>query len=96
LEYSFDKPGLYCICVLGNIEDSYSEILAGMAITKGIDDRGTVTTLEGILRDQAELSGVLNALYDMQYTLLSVNDCGDCGQDSVKSNALKIQQQNRL
>jgi hypothetical protein len=35
-------------------------------------DKGEVTTLVGRLRDQAELSGVLNTLYELHLPILSV------------------------
>jgi hypothetical protein len=35
-------------------------------------DQTTVTTLLGRLRDQAELSGVLNSLYDLHRSILKV------------------------
>ncbi len=35
-------------------------------------DQTTVTTLIGRLRDQAELSGVLNSLYDLHLSILKV------------------------
>ncbi len=46
-----------------------------MTITTGSRGDGgmVVTTLDGTLRDQAELSGVLDSLYEMHLTLLSVD-----------------------
>ena len=35
-------------------------------------DQTTVTTLDGRLRDQAELSGALNRLYDLHLSILKV------------------------
>jgi hypothetical protein len=35
-------------------------------------DQTTVTTMTGRLRDQAELSGVLNSLYDLHLSILKV------------------------
>jgi hypothetical protein len=35
-------------------------------------DRKTVATLVGLMRDQAELAGVLNTLYELHLPLLSV------------------------
>lgn len=48
--------------------ESWSDSLAGMRITscKRVGQT-TVTTLVGRLRDQAELSGVLNSLYDLYH-----------------------------
>jgi hypothetical protein len=35
-------------------------------------DKGSVTSLAGAMRNQAELAGVLNTLYELHLTLLSV------------------------
>jgi len=35
-------------------------------------DQQTVATLVGLMRDQSELAGVLNTLYDLHLPLLSV------------------------
>ena len=37
-------------------------------------DQTTVTTLVGRVRDQAELTGVLNSLYEMHLPILSVEN----------------------
>ena len=71
--YAFDQPGNYRIRVRGFLDESWSERLGGMYITKSSPkDQGSVTSLVGQLRDQAELAGVLNTLYEMHLTLLSV------------------------
>jgi hypothetical protein len=45
----------------------------GMSLTTGkTGDDKPVSVLEGPIRDQAELFGVLNALYQRHLTLLSV------------------------
>lgn len=70
------KSSVYRIKVQGDVPESWSERLQGMSIA--IDsigengEDGLVTTLEGPLRDQAALSGVLNTLYEMHYPVLSV------------------------
>jgi hypothetical protein len=43
-----------------------------MSITASQGSQGQVTMLVGTLRDQAELSGVLNTIYELHLTLLSV------------------------
>ncbi|MGB5617989.1 MAG: hypothetical protein WBM78_14190 [Desulfobacterales bacterium] len=72
-KYAFDRPGTYSIRVLGFVDESWSERLAGMRIsTVSLDDKGPVTTLVGSVVDQAALSGVLETLYESHLTLLSV------------------------
>jgi hypothetical protein len=72
-QFSFYKPGNYRIRVQGFIDESWSERMSGMEITTHDgNDNVQVTTLDGLMRDQAELAGVLNTLYEMHLPLLSV------------------------
>jgi hypothetical protein len=72
-EFTFDRNREYRIVVQGSLDDSWSDRLGGMHITRNIRaGQEPVTTLTGPLRDQAELSGVLNTLYDLHLTLLSL------------------------
>ena len=66
-------PATYRIKVQGCLDDSWADRLAGMTITTSSQgDQAPVTTLVGLLRDQAELSGVLNTLYELHLSLLAV------------------------
>jgi hypothetical protein len=66
-------PATYRIEVEGHLAESWSDRLAGMRITtRKRADQTTVTTLVGRLRDQAELSGVLNSLYGLHLSILKV------------------------
>ena len=71
-------PATYRIEVEGHLNESWSDRLAGMHITtRKRSDQTTVTTLTGMLKDQAELWGVLNGLYDFHLPILKVEvvDC---------------------
>ena len=71
--YAFDRPGNYRIRFEGYLDKKWSERLGGMSLTTGkTGDHKPVSVLEGPIRDQAELFGVLNALYQRHLTLLSV------------------------
>jgi hypothetical protein len=72
--FPFDRPGDYRIRVQGFLDESWSERLGGLRITACAleDHEGPVTELVGQVRDQAELAGVLNSLYELHLTLLSV------------------------
>ena len=71
--FSFDQPGSYRIRVRGFLDESWSERLAGLRITTDSRrDKSSVTALVGQVRDQAELAGVLNTLYELHMTLLSL------------------------
>jgi hypothetical protein len=69
----FDRPANYRINVLGRIDPTMSDLLGDMTISPDTVEAGPpVTTLEGELRDQAALAGVLNALYELHLTVLLV------------------------
>jgi len=69
----FDLPATYQICVQGRLDQTISDLLGGMAISPATVEAGPpVTTLQGELRDQAALAGVLSALYELHLTVISV------------------------
>jgi hypothetical protein len=76
-QLTFDGPGRYRICIKGYLDESRSEWLGGLQIsTQSKSDPSTVTALVGELSDQAALSGILNAIYEMHLPLLSVEYLG--------------------
>jgi translation initiation factor 1 (eIF-1/SUI1) len=71
--FLFHKPCAYCITVSGMLSASVSDRLGDLRITTEASRKyGTITTIEGEMRDQAELSGLLLMLYEKHLTLLSV------------------------
>ena len=71
--FTFDRSGKYRIRVQGFLDESWSQRLDGISITtRKQGDHKQVTTLVGIMVDQAALAGVLNTLYELHLTLLSV------------------------
>jgi len=63
----------YQITVQGWLDDSWSDRLSGMHIDVKIpENKVPVAILDGTLRDQAELLGVLNSLYELRLPILSV------------------------
>ena len=67
------QPANYSITVEGRLTDDWSDCLGGMSITRSSIGNGNVTTtLEGQVRDQAGLLGVLNTLYELHVPLLTV------------------------
>ena len=71
--FSFDRPGNYRIRVQGFLDKKWSERLGGLRITTSkTGNQKSVTVIEGQVRDQAELAGVLSTLYQRHLTLLSV------------------------
>ena len=67
----FDQPAVYKIIVQGRIDQTWSYRLEGMTICETMEQTGS-TTLQGELGDQAALAGVLNTLYELHLTVLSV------------------------
>jgi hypothetical protein len=66
-------PATYRITVQGFIDKSWADRLSGMQITsRGREGQAPVTIFVGRLKDQAELMGVLNSLYELRLPLLSV------------------------
>ena len=65
---------IYQIIVQGCLDPSWSDWLRGIEITNetGKDGR-LITTFRGIVADQATLRGILNQLWDLNLTILSVN-----------------------
>ena len=60
--------------VSGQLDPKWSDRLGGMRIaplSKSPTDR-PVTVLEGLITDQAQLSGILNTLSDQRLSLISV------------------------
>jgi hypothetical protein len=69
----FDRPAAYQISVQGRVDPDWAGFLAGMTIRLTTEEASPpITTLEGELSDQAALLGVLNALYELHLTVLSV------------------------
>lgn len=68
-----DRPMTYQIKVKGKLDESWSDWLEGMAVMYESGNDGTgVTTLTGVVKDQAALHGILNRIRDLNILLLSV------------------------
>ena len=79
-DLSFSNPGDYRIQVLGKVDEGIWECFEGETEEIGEDTGGRVTTTLSVhVRDQAELSGLINTLNDWRLVLLSikVNDMTD-------------------
>jgi hypothetical protein len=74
------SPANYSVRVGGQLSPSWSPYLGGMRIENGNGD--TFTLLVGALADQAALMGVLKALIDMGYPILSVECIGSAGSEA--------------
>ena len=69
----FGGTGRYRIVISGYLNGRMAERVGFMRITERREgEKEQETTLEGVVRDQADLSGVLNTLYEMHLPLVSV------------------------
>jgi hypothetical protein len=73
-EFSFQKPAIYKIVVMGTIDEKWSDRIWGLQLskTKDLDGKPT-TTIIGKIQDQTALSGILTKIYEMHLTVISVN-----------------------
>jgi hypothetical protein len=70
---TLESPCNYRINVQGCLEEIWSDRLAGMQITINITVyQDPVTILEGRVKDQSELIGVLNGLFELRMPILSL------------------------
>jgi hypothetical protein len=71
---SLDQPAIYQIKVPGHLDEHWSDSFEGMTITVEKDtDAAPITTITGMVADQAALHGLLQQLYTLGLPLLSVN-----------------------
>ena len=72
-EINFQKPAVYKIIVQGEIEKDWSGKLQGLQITiERSQGKRPASILVGQIKDQAALSGIMQTLYEMQMTIISV------------------------
>ena len=68
------REGTFEIRLKGHLDDSWSDWLEGLEVK--LLDNGEMN-LFGYIGDQAALMGVLNRLYGLNLTLLSVSEVGE-------------------
>ena len=69
LECNLDKPDIFEIKVRGHLDKSWSEWLGGMEIELANEGEMILT---GNIGDQAALMGILNKLYSLNLTIVSL------------------------
>ena len=71
--YLFDRPGLYRIRVVGELDECWLTHLEGLEIsTHPWHNYRVVTQIKGWLADQTTLSGLLDLLSDLGRVILTV------------------------
>lgn len=74
----FSTPGYYRIEVQGHIPPEWSNRLGAMQLFyPSLQSNNDVTFLQGRVSDQSELAGILNSLYELHLSLLSVKFLGN-------------------
>ena len=72
-DLTFSSPVSYRIYVKGFLDVSWSERLSGMRISnQSSGPISPMSVLDGSVRDQTELIGVLNNLYEMHLPFISL------------------------
>lgn len=67
---------VYVIRIEGRLSEDWSAWLSGLEIHLEFDQDGgepSITCLSGPVEDQARLRGILNRIWDLNLTLVSVN-----------------------
>jgi hypothetical protein len=68
-----DQPGTYRIRVCGYLSEEWARARwEGVTVTTETLETGTRSVFQGLLRDQAELLGVINALYNTGFVVVSL------------------------
>lgn len=73
----FSERAVYKIVVQGKLDESWSDRFGNMTIQW--EEKGKhryITKLSGLIEDQAALSGILSGLYELRFTVLSVECLG--------------------
>jgi len=74
---STGKPATYEIRVQGRLDESWSNWFNGMTIaSEGASGDSPVTTLTGVVADQAALRGILERIWNLNLALVSVKRLG--------------------
>lgn len=77
---------LYRVQVRGEIGPRWQPWFDDLTLTLGDTGDGPVTTLTGSIVDQAGLRGLLNKLWDLNLTLLSVTRLEESSENSPHSH----------
>lgn len=72
LRLTMDEPAEYLIVVQGHMDPERAAWFNGMSIEGGRLEHRPVTYLQGTIRDQAALQGMLRSLYTLGMPLLAL------------------------
>lgn len=66
------QPAAYRIRIAGRVRNGWSDFMSDLEESCGQENGVTVTTVSGVVTDQAALHGLLERIRDLNLTLLSV------------------------
>ena len=69
---SSDTPILYEIRIRGALDETSCDLIEGMTLEVAHDESQPITVVHTVVRDQAALAGMLDALFSLNVTVLSV------------------------
>jgi|GEM_PF-1199780 len=75
------QPAAYRIRIAGRVNNGWSDFMRQMTQSFDQENGTTITTITGIVIDQAALHGMLERIRDLNLTLLSVTCGRSCPQD---------------
>jgi hypothetical protein len=66
------EPAPYRIQIQGTVDPKWANYLGGLEIAVNRQRDPPITTLTGLVQDQAALMGILDSLYNLGYPILAV------------------------
>jgi hypothetical protein len=66
------QPAAYRIRIVGRVNNGWSDFISNLEESCDQENGVTITTITGVVIDQAALHGLLERIRDMNLTLLSV------------------------
>ena len=84
------QPAAYRIRIAGRVKNGWSDFMSNMDEFCEQENGSTVTTITGVVTDQAALHGLLERIRDLNLTLLSVVcDCSAIPDSTSESKETK-------
>jgi hypothetical protein len=80
------QPAAYRIRIAGRVNNGWSDFMSNLEESYEQENGVTITTIAGVVTDQAALHGLLERIRDLNLTLLSVTCDGLCSQDPDKKS----------
>jgi hypothetical protein len=75
------QSAAYRIRIAGQVRNGWSDFMSNLEESCEHENGGTVTTISGVVTDQAALHGLLERIRDLNLTLLTVACAGPCNLD---------------